>query len=994
MADYVLGLDIGSNSIGWALIPNGADESAGPRDILTGVRVFPEGLDNLNQKKEQPRGQQRRQARGARRTHQRRSGRKRRLRTILRDKGLLPSFPGPGKPLPELWRTDPYALRKRGLDEALTLPELGRVLYHLCQRRGFKSNRKSKKRKEDGQIAKEAGELQKRIDEAGCRTLGEYLARLEEVERIRDRYTLRAMYEREFDALWAAQQPHHPQVLTEELKEQVHGAIFYQRPITWRAESIGECELEPGEKRAPQAHWLAQQFRVLQEVNNLRVIAEGGEERPLAPNERAKLVAALTVKRNLAFDKIRGLLGFGEWQTFNLESQGKRSALRGNLAGAALNTRKLRKWYEAAGPELRERVHDALAEVEDENELARLAREQWDLDDEQVAVLLGIKLPTGRSRLSLKAIRRVLPFLKAGLVFSEAKEKAGYALRVEPKLARLLPPVDEALPNLTNPLVRRGLTELRKVVNALVREHGTPREVVIELARDLKNSKQRRREIEFDNRRHRDENEAVRNRLVEEFNIPHPSRDDVIRYKLWEECGRICPYTGRCIGQTALFSGEFQVEHILPYSRTLDDSYMNKTLCEANENRTRKHDRTPYEAYHDDAERYEAILKRVQDLPYPKRRRFTQKEVEIDKFVQRQLNDTRYMSRAARDYLRTLGCAARCVKGQTTAELRHQWGLDLVEGLEGPVAKAERTDHRHHAIDAAVIAMTTRSALQRLSTVKYAPDRPQLAPPWESFREDVARAVTRISVSYRPRRKIAGKLHEETFYAPTDEPDAYAVRVPVADLTANMVDNIRDDPIRSIVKGAMLDASREKGFELRGQDTLRKVLGDRILTMPSGVPIRRVRVRRTERTLLPLGFDAEGRPIKAVKPGGNHHVEIYEAPDGTWSGRAVSRFEAHQRLQRGEPVVCREPEEALSFVMSLCVYDMVMLDTGAGVRLYRVQKQSVVDGRPYLVFRLHTASRIEDDATMARATSWTTLKAWGPRKAAVDPLGRILPCND
>jgi len=364
MANYVLGLDLGSNSVGWAMITKEGKTLNNNLPILSGVRVFPEGLDQLNQKKEKPRGQDRRMARGQRRTRQRRSSRRERLATTLQNAGMLPKD---GDELSALLAVDPYPLRAKGLDESLSMHEFGRVLYHLCQRRGFQSNRKQEKSKEDGKVAKETAELQDLIDTAGCRTLGEYLAKLDdafrhnslESNRIRNRYTLRAMYKNEFAMLWDAQATFHPDTLTDDLRDKVHHAIFFQRPITWDKDKIGDCELEEGEKRCPKAHWLGQQFRLLQEINLLRVLDAGGEERPLTADERTILVAALTPKSKLTFDKIRQLLQFFDWQTFNLESQSKRKYLEGNPVEAALQKKSLKKWYNNASDELREEIYAA-----------------------------------------------------------------------------------------------------------------------------------------------------------------------------------------------------------------------------------------------------------------------------------------------------------------------------------------------------------------------------------------------------------------------------------------------------------------------------------------------------------------------------------------------------------------------------------------------------------------------------------------------------------
>lgn len=1002
MTEYVLGLDLGSNSVGWALISQDGRPFPNGLPVLAGVRVFPEGVDKLNTKKEKPRGQDRRLARGQRRQHQRRRQRRGQLLAILAAANLLPRDPAERQRALE---AEPYGLRVRGLDGKLSPHEVGRALFHLCQRRGFKSNRKQEKSKDDGDVAKETAELRKQMDGAGARTLGEYLADLGKAfrhdgldcERIRDRYTLRTMYEEEFEKLWAAQAAHHVGLLTDELKAEVRRAIFFQRPLRFDPDVIGECELEPGEKRCARAHWLAQQFRILQEINLLKVLDAGGEERALRPEERATLALALSPKKEMTFGQIRELLGFFETQTFNLEDLSKRTKLNGNPVEYALTRKPLDKWYGALSPETRRQVHDALAEEEDEDRLAARARGEWGADEAQARKLAGISLPAGHFKVSLKAIEKIMPHLEAGCVYSAAKEAAGYSLARTIEAQDSLPPVDDLLPNLTNPLVHRALGEARKVVNAIVREHGRPARIVVELARDMKNAPKKRRELFWENVERREENEAIRERIRSDFpSVSSPSRDDVIKYKLWKECGEVCPYTGRSIPASKLFTGEVQIEHILPYSWTLDDSYMNKSLCYEDENR-HKHNRTPVEAYGDNPARFDPILQRVakSGMPYPKKRKFSQKEVDLDACVQRQLNDTRYISRAAVDYLRTLygntpgEIRVRCVKGGTTAELRHQWGLDEILGLRG---EKNRLDHRHHAVDAGVIALTTPSALQRLSSVKYNPQRPQLDAPWETFRDDLAAAVNAINVSHRSCRKLAGALHEETALGPGQGKDKYVHRVPVENLTANMIEGIRDRVVREIIQQAV--AERGLGKALVNPPV--RVKSKKGL----GPPIKTVRVGTTEKTVIPLRKDEQGHLIKGVLSGSNHHVEIYETKNDKgeiiWTGHAVARFEAHQRLLRKQAVVIREPGDGSKLVMSLHINDMVRLtDPAAGAKkLYRVQKMSIIDGQPYLVFRLHTAARIEDDQEMCRVQSWGKMISLRPEKVTVDPLGRIHPCND
>ena len=989
MTRYTLGLDLGSNSAGWAMIAHQGETFPNGKFILMGVRIFPEGVGKGTTGGEMPRGQDRRIARGQRRMHYRRRQRRRHLATILRQAGLLPADSAACK---ELLKVNPYSLRAKGLDAALEPYEFGRTLMHLCQRRGFKSNRKTEKKADDGKVAKATAALQAEIDKAGCRTLGEYFFRQvssfghadPKSRRTRGQYTLRSMYEHEFELLWSAQAKRLS--LTDELKASVHEAIFFQRPLRYDPATIGDCELEPGEKRCPRAHWLAQQFRLLQDINHLCVLEPGVGERPLSKDERNRLAQTLGTKKKMTFDQIRKCLGLLDGQQFNFEDRAKRKELRGNEVEASLR-HALGTWYEDAPADLRERIHNTFAEIEDEGELKRIATAEWGLSEPQADKLLKADAPKGHFNLSLKAVRKILPFLEQGCVFSEAKEKAGYSIAATTQRLGLLPPVDKALRYLTNPLVHRALTEVRKVVNAMVREYGPPAEIVIELARDMKKNRRQREEATWENRDREKENNAIRERLVSEFGILSPRSPDIQKYRLWQECAGVCVYTGRTIPKTALYTGEVQVEHIFPYSRSLDDSYYNKTLCYVDEN-VRKHSQTPYEAYNGDPERYEKVLQAARCLPYEKRRRFTQKEIDLDKFVQRQLNDTRYISTQAVRYLAPLvgGNKVRCVKGGTTNELRWQWGLT---GLWANADERD-ADHRRHAVDAVVVALTSRAALQRLSTVKYNPEHVQLAPPWEGFRDDVRETWKGINVSFRPTRKLAGGLHDETGLGPVkDSPQTYVHRVPVESLTVAMVSQIRDPVIRQIVE----DRCRERRVDLEGTGKIEKAVWNPVLKMTSGVPIKRVRIQATEKTAIALNKNGK-QTIKAVLPGGNHHVEIHELPEGKWTGRCVSRFESHQLLRQGVPIVNRKSENGLRFVMSLCINDVLQItDAKTGeVRLYRVQKMS--SGVPMMELRFHTASRIDDKATRFLIATWDKLRSLNAQKVIVDPIGRVFPCND
>jgi CRISPR-associated endonuclease Csn1 len=153
------------------------------------------------------------------------------------------------------------------------------------------------------------------------------------------------------------------------------------------------------------------------------------------------------------------------------------------------------------------------------------------------------------------------------------------------------------IPPIPNPIVQKAVTECRKIIKAIKSIYGVPTVIRIEMARDMKNSEKERKEIEKKQREYEKINISAKEILRKEFNIQNPTYNDILIYKLYQECGGVCPYTGKHIPEASLFGGssEVDIEHIIPYSRCMDDSYMNKTLCYAEFNRSIKGNKTPWE---------------------------------------------------------------------------------------------------------------------------------------------------------------------------------------------------------------------------------------------------------------------------------------------------------------------------------------------------------------------------------------------------------------
>ncbi|MDQ6991059.1 MAG: type II CRISPR RNA-guided endonuclease Cas9 [Mariprofundaceae bacterium] len=1010
---HILGLDLGTNSIGWALLEASDDAGNNITGMVdVGVRIFQEGVDRTPQGAEQSKNATRREKRGERKLHKRRNQRRNTLKDALIQNDLLPSAQ---KEFDILMQINPYELRSRGIDEKLSLFELGRALYHINQRRGFKSNRKSGE--SDGTVATALTELQQKMDEGKFQTLGQYLYSLNPKEqRIRGRYTKRAMYEEEFEILWGHLSSFYPENLTDSLKKEIKNVIFYQRPLKIQKFLIGICEFEKqeiinqkgekvwsGKKRSPKGTWYAQQFRLLSEINNLKVI-DDDKEWQLAEDLdlRDKLVQALQKKKTMNFSAIRKLL-FGkgdqpyEHIRFNLE-EGGRDKLHGNATEYALRDALKKKYDELTDQQRDNLVHDLLF-LEDESIVVRHC-EVLGFDEEITRKLLKIKLEDKYFHLSQKAIKTLLPFLEQSLKYSDAVEAAGY-LRKDQKEGKKVVQLGEP-PQLRNPIVQKALFEVRKVVNAIVREYGIPAKIRVEMARDLKQSAGQRKEVSFQNAKNRRRNDEIRERLSKEYGIANPSRDDVIKFRLWEECNHTCPYTNTTISAEMLFSSQVEIEHILPYSRSLDDSYINKTLCMSFENKI-KGNQTPYEAYHADYSRYQTMLAAVRKFKppfgYKKFNKFRQQKISLDSFIERQLNDTRYISREVLSYMEPLVGKGNVQsgRGQMTSTLRHLWGLNKILHASG---EKTREDHRHHAVDAVVTALSTPKALKAVSAAsKYGRlDKlsiEQFPIPWNGFHRDVGEKIQSVVVSHRVMRKIRGALHEETAYGQltlTDDKNQkmYAVRKPVSALSHKEITQIADEKIRGAISSYIL----QKGFDPKDKGDVAKALKDADKnppTMQSGQVIKKVRLHKPFSKMRMLK-KKQGHEYRAMQEGNNHHIVIYEYEDKKGKtkrgGHVVSMFEAAQRARHGEPLVQRKLEDGQKFIMSLSINELVQVPKGDDeFEVYRVQKMNAAT---QITLRHNAAANINDNSARLLVMP-NTFKG---SKVVIDPLGQVYPAND
>lgn len=1061
-----LGLDIGTNSIGWCLYDGDTI-----RDI--GVRIFgtsPQGAGR-DPKSGASLAVDRRDARAMRRRRDRYLGRRSALVRELVARDLLPRDKRAGR---ELHGDDPYALRVRALDEKLTPHQIGRALFHLNQRRGFKSNRKADrvaKDNKDGKIAGGTKALDQAMTDAGARTLGEFLHWREsdkgEAKRVRmrpdadgyDFYPDRKHYLDEFEAIWDGQAEYHPNLMTDEAKQAIHRIIFFQRPL--KAQVVGKCSfagwygIPDDEKRLPKAHPLFQQRRLYEEVNQLEVVSAGAPSRKLTKDERDKLILKLQDKKKVTFKTLGGLIKLQEGERFNKESENRKDLIGDEVRFEMMQKDRFGPDWTTFSTDWQWTIIQRLLEEEDTEKLLAWLQSDCGVYRETAENIANAHLPDGHGRFGHTATTALLEQLKADVVtYAQAAKSAGYhhsdhrtgechetlpyygeilAREIAPGKEEYGDELERQWGKITNPTVHIGLNQLRKLVNAIVRQYGRPEYIYVELARELKLNEKQKAEH---NRRIKQTTDAAaeRSKKLEEIGQRNSGGNRML-LRIWEQLNpanpldRRCPYCGEMISVEMLMNGSADIDHIIPYSKCLDDSVGNKVVSHTHCNR-QKGQQTPWQWRGEDPKWWPIIQDQVARLHKSKQWRFgpdAMQRVERDGgFIARQLTDTQYLSRIAGKYLSSLytpdeGRRVYAVTGRMTAMLRRLWGLNdilpdhnWVEN-EHSNAPKNRLDHRHHAIDAAVVGATDAGMIQKIATAAGRAEEQDLdrqfvdlPKPWEGFREDLRQKLYATTISFKPdhgrkgrpkkyRDVTSGRLHNDTAYGLTGRTNAKGVPIVVT-----------RKPLLSLKPGDLTDPERMPDQDLQqalytatrgtsGKD-FENALREFAKRDGPFKGIRRVRLTEPLK-VIPIR-DQDGHAYKAVKGDANARFDVWRLPDGKWvtkwkdregneQSSIISMFDAHQR-----DFAEARPHPAAKKVLSLRQNDLLAVERDGGEReIMRVVK---FGGNGQIFLAAHNEagalkSRDSDGGDPFKYVSSMagSLKKIKARQIRIDELGHI-----
>ncbi len=1075
-----LGLDLGTNSIGWALVEDGK------RIIRSGVRIFPVGVqeeDFLKNGTEVSKNIARRMARGARRRRFRYKLRRDKLCKLLTTNNMLPDdhdfFSTRGL----------YELRVIGLDKKLTLKQFGRILLMLNKRRGFKSNRKAaadpEKKKEEGVVKEGIAELQKHIEETGFRTVGEYFFFLftqadkekgwpneyTPIERIRKRFVGRDMYRHEFNLLWKKQSEYYPEVLTDELQKKIADeTIFYQRNLKSQKGLVGKCRFEPSKHCTQKSTLEFQEYRIWQQLWMVRFSTGDRIGQELTVEEKQKVCAVMMKQHKITEAEMKKVLGIPKTEHFN-DVFGAKGML-GNRTNSDLIKVIGEEMYEQLTDRQKFEFWHILTYTDNDEKLKVIIRRKIEkkilpsLTEQQVEAYAEINLEEGFSNLSKKSLAKILPHLRKGLPLNEAVIAAGYDPYKKAVVGKLqeVNKIPALQPNeLRNPIVQQMLSETFRVVNAIIEEYGKPDKVRIELARELKKPKKIREKIRNANIRKRKQREEYAEFLTKrlknhvapnsievrkyelwlEMGCEDPELDkldefikrgrkiDPLKYRLWMECGRISVYSGKIIPLSKLFSPEIEIEHILPYSKTMNNEFGNLCLCERSINE-RKGKMLPIQ-YFESIRKLDDFKKNVARLQNDaKRRRFLTKEIPDD-FLNSQLTNTSYAAQELAWRLSTVfpplinedkgSPRIQVVNGQAISDLRRLWALNSILS-KGDIDTKNRGDHRHHAIDAIVIACTTPKLMKTLASASKFDRRGQLTcetikEPWKKFLTDSAVSIGSIIVSYRNQKRLVGKkpnwikikdkanhqkgllrqntitirgqMHEETLYGSIKSYDeqTYVTRWPLTKFTEDrQLDKVVDHKVREVLmKRVKKYGGIKKAFEENKNDPVLMYSKKKKI-----IPIRHVRVFNPGEHL------EEIRENVFVEPGNNYAIAIYEDPETKKRAfETISFYTAVKRSLNNKPIINSNLDNK-PLLFALKQRDIVIrYDSGPDEidwedmkylrsRLFRVRKFDVV-GQIFIDYLYASKINKEDRNTLFFQLRINTANII---KVEVDLLGRIL----
>lgn len=906
MNKTILGIDLGVTSCGWCLLER--DEKGNiVKFIDSGVRIFnspkePKG-DTLKNAK-------RREKRLSRRNNLRKNRRvKKLINLLLEERFLSPSFVNKESHTVELTHLinqelgDPFEIRAKALDQKISKDELSYALIHLARRRGFRSSKKSLSNEEKKAQA-EASEISEEMKKSQCRTIGEYINQKgqDPVEGKRGKYLLRPLIENELDEILSSQR-NFGNNISEELENKIKEIIFYQRPLKLQKDKIGFCTYET-KKRTTKYHPDAQKFVIFERIKNLKLIQDvaNDKSRLLTNSESLKLLDLLLNRKEMSFKEIKKELNISKDDMFNYEKDSDK--FKGNDILTLFSKDTATDYIKLSDNEKEALLNDMFTIFDEEAREKRLEK-QWKnkfSSEKFYDDIINNNTTPKYLNMSLRACRRLL---KEMLDNPDVKNSYDAKKIIYPDFYNKQKDDKNNDKNFIlkfdttrNPTVDKAANQCRKIINEIIKEHGKPDQVNIELARDLKASKKQKIKMNKRNKERVKEKESfkkeIENHIGKNFNsLPkneqHELLDKIQLYYEPKNKGQVIypvktengyEISHEAINLTDLLNdsqNKYEVDHIIPRAISMDDRLSNKIISLKSQNQF-KLNRTPFDVWGADAKFYNEYFLFIKEQIPHKLKTFglsTQDYIADNGFNTRHLNDTRYMSLFVKEQLEDYFEKVLTIKGGMTSIIRNMIGLKT----------KNRDNHLHHAEDAFVVAFSSEK------TIKVAYENLRKQKGREVFKElikskvlnDFKNHLENIIVSHEQNQNI-GEFLEDTKYGKrivlndkvvkennkTKNLDSaeefYVHRVNIKDLAKKQIDKVTDESVKKMLEN----------YVEKNKITSEKPFSNLdYLPHSNGTFIKKVRIK----TNFGKTFKKENE-IKNMHQhfvySGNHHLDVWE----------------------------------------------------------------------------------------------------------------------
>lgn len=829
---------------------------------------------------------------------------------------------------------NPLQMRSEALERKLTDAELSRCLSHLVKKRGYRGTRieeqeaqialkkdAAKKAKKPAKAKKEGEEndadktkkiiyaiskFKEQLAASSSETLGDFLYKLNQeydgcnqkstkANYDEERFYDRGLYQDEFDLI-KKRQREFGCAWDEGMWQTIEDFIFYQRPL--KKPIMGKCILYNTCARAPRALPSFQRFRILQDLGNLK-LWDGWNKEEIDPDEKRKIFDKLLRQNQMAFGKMRTLLKLPKERVFNLESA-RNKDLKGDKTSVLIAKHYGDEWYDLSLAMQDSIVMSLKYELDTDKLLLDLKNKN--IPKDKIRALLQVPvsdLESGNACFSRKALRDLITYMEPQFTPAatihrrlmppkevELKDKLDYYGKTLPN--RVMNFFDKDDMNqeermygkIGNPTVHMALNQTRKIVNTIIDRFGKPEQIVVEVARDLKNSKRVKKLISSEMAANNKKNKSALEK-IKKLGL-RGTKLELARYRLWEELHpkedkRCCVFTGKLIPLEKVFSSEVQIMKLLPFSKTLNSHTSNEILVWKKVVGL-KGNATPDEAFNKEGSpfKYADILKRIKFLSQGKQFKFRPNALgKYGANISTHMNDNAYVSCVARDYLQSICQNVWTTSGELTPILKSSWGLDELSDIN--------YDLRDIAVNAVVVGMIDRRLMKLANEKASSMDDLTFDQPKIDLVPRVSEIYEKLIVCPRPDRPYPTETHRQSYYTKIDEDkmphdeDGNIKKTAFNLKIKKSIDSLTDGTISRIVSPKIRTVLGQVEWkDKKPQQDIRELLWKRLKIKPKSI-----KVFEKNQNWIELKFQDKKRGKehhKVAVSGGNYGLWVWTLP--------------------------------------------------------------------------------------------------------------------